>query len=70
MKNTTAVQTRRINEDVITIEVDVMGIVIAEGFFNHATNQCYDWNVVGNRISRDEMFDLELDVEYGRLIVY
>ena len=70
MKNTTAVQTRRVSEDVITIEVDVSGVVVAEGFFDHATNLCFGWRVVGNRISRGDMFDIELDIENDRLIVY
>tara|TARA_B100000780_G_scaffold278719_1_gene253337 strand:- start:2612 stop:2821 length:210 start_codon:yes stop_codon:yes gene_type:complete len=66
----TAVQTKRVNEDVVYIQVDQFGVLLTEGFYNHATNQCFDFKIIKGRITKNDMYDIETDIERDRLIIF
>tara|TARA_R110000744_G_scaffold135510_1_gene244933 strand:- start:130 stop:339 length:210 start_codon:yes stop_codon:yes gene_type:complete len=63
-------QTARINEDKIMVEVIVKGQVVATGIYFHAVNQCIDMSHNSKLITLDQRYDIELDIEKGRTIIY
>jgi len=63
-------QTARINEDKIAIEVIVKGQVVATGVYFHAVKQCIEMSHNSKLITLDERYNIELDIEKGRTIIY
>lgn len=63
-------QTARINEDKIAIEVIVKGQVVATGTYFHAVQQCINMSHNSKLITLDQRYDVELDIEKGRVAIY
>ena len=63
-------QTARINEDKIMVEVIMEGQVVATGIYFHAVNQCQEWIHNPKMISKNQRYEIELDIENGRTIIY
>ena len=65
-----ATNIERINEDKCMVEITMEGQVVASGIYHHAVNQCIDWIHNPKMISLNMRHDIELDIEYGRTVIY
>ena len=66
----TVVNTGEVNQYIISIEVqNSNGSVIAKGNFNHGTNQCSNMSH-SKEITLDQRYDIELDIEKGRVAIF
>jgi len=65
-----ATNVERINEDKCMVEITMEGQVVASGIYHHAVNQCIDWIHNPKMISLNMRHDIELDIEYGRTVIY
>ena len=66
----TVVNTGKVNQYIISIEVqNNKGQVIAKGNYNHGVQQCTEMTHT-NLITLNERYDIELDIEKGRVAIY
>ena len=70
MKNFTVVNTGIIDEYTISIEVNNSdGVMIAKGEYGHKIHRCSNMSHT-SAITLNERYDIELDIEHGRVVIF